>query len=389
MGNPCDLKYPTIDKLACKIYEMSSAENAEPILLFKEDLDRAFRQLSCDPSSTPLLGYRWRGYCFFDIGTVMGCRISPYFCQRCTSMIVYIFQNMNHFMLNYVNDFIRVEYRSKAVTAHESFVRLLRDLGFDRSEKKLTPPAQIIEFVGNLVDTENMTIGVTQKRKIEVLKELEEWRTRKMCNQRQLESLIRKLQFMSNCVRPGRLFVSRLLAEMKGMKQNKMYMVNEQMRKDIKWWYLFLPDFKGTSVLWLIDKITIDEELAVDSCLTSAGGVCGNNYYRIMYPKWFLESEKYQIAHLELWVVIIAVKLWDPQLSGKILKIYSDNEAVSQIINSGRSQDLLLQKLLRELTWWLARHEFKVKSVHLRGVLNRIPDILSRWNENAQMQEEF
>ena len=49
----------------------------------------------------------------------------------------------------------------------------------------------------------------------------------------------------------------------------------------------------------------------------------------------------------------------------------------------------MLQKQLRELTWWLSIHQFRIKSVHLSGELNRLPDLLSRWHEGKSTQEEF
>ena len=66
-----------------------------------------------------------------------------------------------------------------------------------------------------------------------------------------------------------------------------------------------------------------------------------------------------------------------------------DNEAISVIVNSGRSRDTYLQQQLRELTWWLAKYQFRIKTVHLSGRLNRIPDLLSRWGEGPAIQKEF
>ena len=43
-----------------------------------------------------------------------------------------------------------------------------------------------------------------------------------------------KLQFISSCVRTGRLFVSQLLKEMKGMTRGKWYRVSDEIRRDIK-----------------------------------------------------------------------------------------------------------------------------------------------------------
>ena len=59
LGEPIKLKYPTIDDLARRIFEMKEAEPDLDIYMFKEDLDRAFRQLRRDIKSIPLLGYKW------------------------------------------------------------------------------------------------------------------------------------------------------------------------------------------------------------------------------------------------------------------------------------------------------------------------------------------
>ena len=82
---------------------------------------------------------------------------------------------------------------------------------------------------------------------------------------------------------------------------------------------------------------------------------------------------------------------------------------MSQIINSGQSFNLVLQKQLRELVWWLAKYdayndaykiahlelwanskyEFKIKGVHIFRKNHRIPDLLSRWHEGPHIEREF
>ena len=71
LGNCTNLKYPTIDKVCRKIFELHQSEPALDIYLFREDLDRAFCQLFAEPGSVPLLGYRWRNVYYFDVVMVM------------------------------------------------------------------------------------------------------------------------------------------------------------------------------------------------------------------------------------------------------------------------------------------------------------------------------
>ena len=131
------------------------------------------------------------------------------------------------------------------------------------------------------------------------------------------------------------------------------------------------------SILWLVDSVVVDGDMAMDSCMMVAGGWSGDQVFLVKFPRYVCKKFAH-ITHLELWAVIIAVKVWGKQHTGKIIRIHTDNEAMANIINSGRSQDILLQAQLRELLWWLTMYQFKIKSVHISGVSNRIPDMLSR-----------
>ena len=386
LGEHTDLKYPTIDSVCKKIYDLSHSSH-ESIFLYKEYMDRAFRQLYADFCSIPLLGFKWRRRYYFDRVMMMGCRMAPYVCQRTTSMIVYLHNQMGYYLTNYVDDFLGLEYHSVVHQAHGALIRLMRNIGVGRSERKSVAPTQIIEFVGNL-NTVDMTLGVTQAHKIQTIKELEQWRHRTSTTRRQMESLIGKLQFMSNCVRPGRLFVSWLLNEMRKMRWGVWYHVSEEARKDIKWWYLFLPKFSGTSIMWLLDAVATDTDISLDACLVGAGGTSHDECFHVKFPSW-IKGEGINITHFELWAVIIGIRLWGPNFCGKVLKVQTDNAAVATIINTGRSFDEKLQKQLRELVWWLATYEIKVKSVHLMGRLNKLLDLLSRWEEGVEVRRQF
>ena len=323
-----------MDTVCRKIYELSQ-QGDESIWLYKEDMDRAFRQLLGDYSSVPLLGFRWRGRYYFDLVMMMGCRIAPYICQRVTSMIVYLHRKNGYYLTNYVDDFLGLERVSMVHQAHQALIVLLSEVGASRSERKSVSPTQEIEFVGNLLNTVSMTIGVTPTRRVELLRELETWHYRVVTTCRQLESLVGKLQFLSACIRPGRLFTSRLIQELRGMKRGSYYRVSEEARKDIKWWYLFLPNFEGSSLMWLIDVEKVDAEMSVDACLHGAGGVRKDQCFTVTFPQHISGNKKYSISHYELWAVIVAIRIWWSQLTGKIIRVRTDNEAVAVIVNTG------------------------------------------------------
>ena len=93
-----------------------------------------------------------------------------------------------------------------------------------------------------------------------------------------LESLIGKLQFVTACVRPGRIFISRLLNALRGPAMG-VHKAEVEMCKDIDWWKKYLTEYNGVSILWPEVHLVPNEQLASDSCLTGLGGrqcVIGN-----------------------------------------------------------------------------------------------------------------
>ena len=58
------------------------------------------------------------------------------------------------------------------------------------------------------------------------------------------------------------------------MERNKIYAIQEGMKKDIiEWWEHYLPRFNGTASMWLNDYSTYDEILATDASITGAGAL--------------------------------------------------------------------------------------------------------------------
>ena len=151
-----------------------------------------------------------------------------------------------------------------------------------------------LEFVGNLVNSDEFTLGVIPDCTQELMFELEGWRVKHSTTQKELESLIGKLQIVSNVIKSGLLFISRLLAEMRGMPKQGKCILSSQARKDVMWWYCFLPTFKGMGILWYLDCEEVNSEFAVDMCLVAAGGVRGNECFRIQFPSWLQQCN---IAH--------------------------------------------------------------------------------------------
>ena len=98
-----------------------------------------------------------------------------------------------------------------------------------------------------------MTIEITQERLQELKVLLNQWLKKTQMTRKQLESIIGKLSFVSNCVRAGRVFISRLIVALRGLPRFGWHPVTPQIKQDISWWYQFIHHYNGVSILWLED----------------------------------------------------------------------------------------------------------------------------------------
>ena len=176
-------------------------------LLFKTDLRRAYRQLS----SYNLVAFTWKKHVLCDTVLSIGSRSSALCCQR-FSFIMFKFGIS---VLNYLDDSASAERKSNAQFAYNLVQSVLKKCGVEEALDKACPPSTIMSFLGVLFNTEKMTIEVTTERLEEIKNILLGWLEKETATLKQLQSLVGKLNFIAACLRPGRIFISRLLKWMK------------------------------------------------------------------------------------------------------------------------------------------------------------------------------
>ena len=383
LGQPFKLQLSGTDDMVDLIHQKGSGCS-----LFKRDLSRAFRQFPVDPADLDKLGFEWRGKVFLDRVLAMGLRTAGIACQRATNIIVYICKQNGVEILNYFDDLAGAETQVRAHRAFEFLGELLTKLGFAESANKACAPATRMVFLGILFDTIQMVMEVTPERVSDTLEEVKKWETKETTSRKELQVLLGKLHFVCKCVRQGRVFVSRLLNLLRATSEQGVIRVSEEARADIRWFARFLPEFNGVSLIPEARWSEPDTVFATDACLTGCGGVCGDEYFQSEFPAAISQSALH-ISALEMLTVILAVKVWGRRLERAKIRLFCDNEATVQVINSGKTRDVFMQCCLREICYLTAEAQCVVRAVHLPGVQNRLPDLLSRWSLSPKAQDEF
>ena len=82
--------------------------------------------------------------------------------------------------------------------------------GAHEAPDKACPPACAVTWLGILFNTRDLSLTITPDRLEEITELLQGWAGRVSGSRHDLQVLLGKLQFVGCCVRPGRIFVSRL-----------------------------------------------------------------------------------------------------------------------------------------------------------------------------------
>ena len=314
----------------------------------------------------------------------MGMRTAPYIAQRITNAIRYIHQQMEYYLLNYVDNFVGAELAEKVWQAYEFLTKLLNELWIDTSPEKLVPPTSRIEFLGVTLDSQMLTMEIPQDKIEDTKQELDTWLYKTKATRKEIESLVGKLQFMGKCIKPGRIFIARLINWIRGLPRKGYNTIPLEARRDMAWWGRYLQHFNGVSIIWMHNNPEVDTVIATDASKRGFGGIAGQEYFKGRFPG---EWHDRNIAELEIRAVVVALKIWGPKLEGQYFWVHVDNEAVATVLNSGAARDPMLQGALREVAMMAAKHQFILKAKHISGISNRIPDWLSRWHETDSRRQ--
>ena len=127
--------------------------------------------------------------------------------QRVTTAIKYICHICGVSIENYLDDLAGAEKPEKAWQSYNELKYILDFCGLEESVEKACPPATRMIFIGVLFDAVSLSLFVTEERLAEIKVLVLNWLSFETATLKQLQSL----NFVAHCVKPSRIFISRLL----------------------------------------------------------------------------------------------------------------------------------------------------------------------------------
>ena len=141
----------------------------------------------------------------------------------------------------------------------------------------------------------------------------------------------------------------------------------------MNWFITLFTQYNGIT---FYNNQEIPETIFLDACLQGLGGAYNNEVYVLSIPVGFYN---YDIVHLEILNIVVALKIWAKNGKMKKIEIKCDNMSVVEVIRSGKARDQILAKCARNI--WLITSILNISLVvnHIPGERNAVVDLLSRW----------
>jgi hypothetical protein len=359
----------------------------------KIDIEAAYRCIPVRPSDWPLQAMRWRGQFYYDIVMQFGLASATAIFEWYSSAAQHFAKRLLavQYLVHYIDDFMMLHAsQAECTRLLDAVLALFARLGLPVAADKRVEPAQLMVFLGVLFDTINMTLSLEEKRMTALLAELASWRERTHASRKELQQLIGTLAFAAKVVRPGRMFLRRMLDQLKRIpswaSSLKQYPLSPAFKLDVAWWSAFARDWNGKSVLLASEQWQAGDascvEVHTDACTTGWGAVHGMHWIAGSWSEdenaTAKRAERDSMPWKELHVVVRAAATWGPGWAGKHVLLHSDCDPVVKAWKKGDSPEPAMAALLRTLWFLCAKHDFTLTIQHIAGADNVCADLLSR-----------
>ncbi|XP_029912530.1 uncharacterized protein LOC115362654 [Myripristis murdjan] len=229
------------------------------------------------------------------------------------------------------------------------------DLGVPLSAEKTEGPSTSMEFLGITLDTNliQASLPVEKLNRISLL--ISNFLLAPHCTKRQLLSLLGHLNFAIRIIPQGKAFISHLLSIATSVPSLLDFIsLDSSCRAELRLWLNLLSNWNGITFFY-DDHMTHSHDINLFTDAAPSAGFGG-----------FYDPS--------------SAILWGHEWSRKSILLYSDNQAVVDIINKGRSNSPSIMPFMRRLTWHSVTYQYILRAAHVPGHFNAIADSLSRFS---------
>ena len=178
-----------------------------------------------------------------------GLRSAPKIFNAAADALEWIIANEGEFfvefIIHYLDDFL-FGGRPNADTCRRTLdlalaLHTCEVLGSPVMSEKVVGPSTVLEFLGFVIGTAAMEIRLPEEKLHHLKSLLRAWISRRSCTKQELLSLIGSVQHAGAVVKPGRIFLRRIIELSKRqIHLDAPLRLNTEFRADLRWWATFI-----------------------------------------------------------------------------------------------------------------------------------------------------
>ena len=365
-----------IDPALCSLTYSSVEQVAEVAASYPPGAMLAYRLIPVHPEDRWLQAVEWQGSYYVDPMLPFGLRSAPKIFNAVADALEWCLRDrgIRHVVIGPPRSPVCAD-------ALDVLNRTCGELGVPIAEHKRDGPTTCLTYLGIEVDTMASQLRLPQEKLQRLQSLLVEWGNWKVCERRQLESLVGTLNHACKVVRCGRSFLRRMLdlLHRAPAPTGRPYLIqlNREFRSDLMWWRTFVMAWNGVSFLLPPSHLPQLQMASDASGSWGCGAWHGRHWFQL---QWDERAAPLPIMAKELLPIVLAVSVWGPGWGGHRIICLCDNQAVVACLHSRTSRVGHIMHMLRALAFIEARHSFSLVPRYIDTKANHLADDLSRDN---------
>ena len=276
-GQVLRTKLPNIDTIVEMVRKAKDKYPGSKLKGFKVDLDAYYRYINTNPGDSPYQCIIWNHQLYIDLSWSFGLSSAVQAAQRQSEALAWVYRTQvppapgqenagrnckclqkchcgDNEMCAYIDDFLSIVPEEQAQHLWDTFTQKLVEksgLKLSKTAGHLCPPSYVLTGLGIEFDLVRNEARIPAAKLDKVGQLVSKWSSFKLANRKQLQELLGYLHHVSQCVRVGRLMVSRMLADLRAAYTThpQQIRLSDGFRKDLRWWKFQLDFWNGRSIL--------------------------------------------------------------------------------------------------------------------------------------------
>lgn len=376
-------------------------------LIFKCDVQGAFRTIGIREVDQPLFGFVWRGHWCCERALNFGGRSSPARWGVVGAAIELALRQAGCLLVRYVDDFLFVAPKAEAAHHWATAQAVFADLGVPLAQKaaKLVPPCTRMTALGMIVDVVSRTVELPPYKLVRLRDTAASAARHAWIRAHELASFLGWLADAHVACPQLRLLENALWDGLGSARGHEELAISQDMREDFAALDAALASWSGVELSPVVRPTLLPQEYGV---FTDASTDFGRGGYLVDHRQgtveWFSqawsaldrawaqhvgrvgqEGKREATAWFELMAVLTAVWLWRGRFANTQLVLFSDCEPAVHIVNGGRARTAACAHLARALGRLLHSSHVTLTVVHVPTWSNRVADLLSHDQSTAAL----